>query len=92
MSNASIHHTNRFAASCFMLAIAFFVLACTASPLFLVAAFGLVAAGLGRSRHTQDYLFGAALSTLLLFAFGYQVGKDLARHEAHQTPTGAAAH
>ena len=77
----TVRNAGRSSTAYFTLAVAFFVIGGTSNPIFLAVALGFIAAGFAVRRNNQDILYGAVLFALVAFAFGYGIGKDLARRD-----------
>lgn len=81
LNKETVRNAGRSSAAYFTLAVAFFVIGGTSNPIFLAVALGFIAAGFAVRRNNQDILCGAVLFALMAFAFGYSIGKDLARRD-----------
>src|SRR5688500_7576372 len=93
MSNAeTIRNAGRSSTTYFTLAVAFLVIGGIFNPLFLAVALGFIAAGFAYRRSKQDILYGAVLFVLVVLAFGYSIGKDLAHRDSRHTGLSALQH
>lgn len=91
MLNAeTVHNAGRSSIAYFTLAVAFFVIGGASNPIFLAVAVGFIAAGFAVRRNNQEIFCGAVLFALVALAFGYGIGKDLARRDNARSASASA--